>query len=93
MQIDGMGNPAREESCARLVVGPDLEMFSAIGLNEFGDLMVSIVSLARAISFLYGWKSFLKASRSMRDSSCSRRFVFQKFIAVGCGIAEPPPVG
>ncbi len=50
--------------------------------------MVPIVSLARAISFLDAWK--LKASRSMRDSSCSRRFVFQKFIAVGCGLQNLP---
>jgi len=52
--------------------------------------MVSVVVLARAISFLGAWKSFLKASRSMRDSSCSRRFVFQKFIAVGCGMQNLP---
>jgi len=89
LQIDGVGNPARKKF-AQGFVGRLGAEGSTRWLNEFGDLMVSIVSLARAISFLDAWKSFLKASRSMPDSSCSRRFVFQKFIAVGCGIAEPP---
>ena len=87
MQIDGVGNTARKKFTQGFVGRWGAEG-SPRWLNEFGDLMVSIVSLARAISFLDAWK--LKASRSMRDSSCSRRFVFQKFIAVGCGIAEPP---